>query len=174
MDRIGELWMREPSGVFWEHRATQIAIQAVGRLRWLLAPSAQSPVAVGGAPAGDPYQLPTLCVAAVLEAEGIEAVNLGPDTPLETLQIAAESLDASMVWLSLSGNGGALDVLNREIGPFLDALATRNVPLVLGGGRLEQLDTPANDLIYRGSSMAELEALVRGMRLTSRTAVSAG
>jgi excisionase family DNA binding protein len=36
MERIGELWTSEPSGIFWEHRATQIAIQALGRLRSIL------------------------------------------------------------------------------------------------------------------------------------------
>jgi excisionase family DNA binding protein len=173
MERVGELWLSEPSGLFWEHRATQIAIQAVSRLRWILSPPARSPIAVGGAPAGDPYQLPSLCVAAVMEAQGLEAVNLGPDTPLESLAIAAESLDASIVWLSLSGNGKALETLERDLGPFLDRLARRSVPLVVGGNKLEGLDTPSGDLIYRGSSMAELEALLKGMRVRSRVATDA-
>jgi excisionase family DNA binding protein len=168
MEKIGELWIKEPSGVFWEHRATQIAIQAMIRLRLLLAAGSRGPIAVGGAPAGDPYQLPSLCVAAVLESEGFETVNLGPDTPLESLSIAVGDLDASLVWLSLSGNGRALEALNKTLGAFTERLEAKKVPLVIGGGRLDQIDTPASDFVYRGSSMAELEALLKGMRLSSR------
>lgn len=168
MAKIGELWVKEPSGVFWEHRATQIAIQAMTRLRFLLSSSLRGPIAVGGAPAGDPYQLPSICVAAVLESEGFESVNLGPDTPLESLSIAVEDLDASLVWLSLSGNSGALVELERGLGPFVESLEARAIPLVIGGGKIGQMDIPASDFVYRGSSMAELEALLKGMRLNSR------
>lgn len=169
MAKVGELWVSDPSGIFWEHRATQIALQAVSRLRWLIASSSRGPVAVGGAPAGDPYQLPSLCVAAVLEAEGLETVNLGPDTPLESLLIATDDLDASLVWLSLSGNGSALVTLEQEIGPFVESLESRGVPLVIGGGKAADLEAPASDLVYRGSSMAELEALLKGMRFSARS-----
>ena len=51
---------------------------------------------------------------------------------------------------------------------FLERLSALRVPLVLGGYKLDELETPVSDLVYRGSSMAELEALLKGMRLTPR------
>jgi methanogenic corrinoid protein MtbC1 len=173
MERVGELWTAEPSGIFWEHRATQIAIQAVSRLRWVVSPDRGGAVAVGGAPSGDPYQLPSLCVAAVVEAQGLEAVNLGPETPLESLAVAADSLDASLVWLSVTGNGKALAALAEDLDDFAAGLAARGCPLILGGANVENLELSVSDWVFRGSSMVELEALIKGMRISSRSGVDA-
>jgi excisionase family DNA binding protein len=168
MERIGELWLEDPSGIFWEHRATDIAIQAVSRLRSILPQAVAGPLAVGGAPAGDRYILPSLSVAVVLESEGHRTVNLGPETPLDTLQVAVERLDATLVWLSVSV-AEALDRLNRELGKLVQELSRNRIPLVLGGSAAHALEAPKSDYFYRGSSMAELEALVKGMRLRAPT-----
>ncbi len=173
MTRIGELWTHEPSGIFWEHRATQIAMQALARLRLLLKVPADAPVAVGGAPAGDRYILPSLAVAAVLEGEGVRAVNLGAETPAETLGLGAEDHNVQLVWLSVSFVV-APDQLRDDILGLLPALAERGAPLVVGGSQAKKLRLPKSDLLYVGGSMAELEALVKGMKLAPSTrAVSA-
>jgi excisionase family DNA binding protein len=173
MDRIGELWTREPSGIFWEHRATQIALQALARLRLLLNVPADAPVAVGGAPAGDRYFLPSMAVAAVLEGEAMRAVNLGPDTPAKSLALGAEDLNARLVWLSVSFAADP-DQIRDDILGLLPALSERGTALVVGGTQAKKLRLPKNDLLYVGGSMAELEALVKGMKLAPSTqAVSA-
>jgi excisionase family DNA binding protein len=168
MTRIGELWTREPSGIFWEHRATQIAMQALARLRLLLKVPADAPVAVGGAPTGDRYLLPSMAVAAVLEGEGVRAVNLGAETPAETLALGVQDQDARLAWLSVSFVA-APDRIRDEILSLLSALAERGSPLVVGGTQAKKLDLPKKDLLYVGSSMAELEALVKGMKLAVST-----
>jgi len=89
MERIGERWRQEADGILAEHRATDLCIQWLNQLRALLVVDDEAPVAVGGAAPGDPYVLPSLAVATALEAEGIRAVNLGPDTPLDTLVLAS-------------------------------------------------------------------------------------
>ncbi len=164
MERLGELWRREEPGIYREHRATDIAIQAVNRLRLLQEVPADAPRAVGGAPAGDPYILPSLCVSAVLESLGVAAVNLGPDTPLESLELAADDLEARLVWLSVSVSGDA-SRLGRGVRRLANAGRRLRRPVVVGGSRAAKLQLFADDLIYVGSSMAELEALVRGLRL---------
>lgn len=171
MERIGELWVEERRAIAWEHRATDIAIQALNRLRSILPRPATPVVAVGGAPSGDRYIIPSLAVATVLTGEGLEAVNLGPETPLETLRLSAEELDARLVWLSVSVVESA-DGLSRQIRELQEATARRSVPLVIGGSRLAELDLPRSDLVYAGSSMAELEALVRGLRLAASRVAS--
>ena len=164
MARMGELWAHEPSGIFREHRATQIMMQALARLRFLLKVPADAPAAVGGAPAGDRYLLPSMAVTAVLEGEAIRAVNLGADTPAESLALAAEDLNARLVWLSVS-YVVAPDRLRDDILGLLPALAGRGTPLVVGGTQAKKLGLPKSDLLYVGGSMAELEALVKGMKL---------
>ncbi len=172
MARIGELWVANPSGVYWEHRATQIAIQAVSQLRLLLAPREGAPAAVGGAPAGDRYILPSLAVAAVLEGEGLRATNLGPETPMATLSLAVEELGARLVWLSVSVAVDP-DKLRREVDGLVAKLAARGGMLVVGGASVGKLSLTRGDALYVGRSMAELGALVQGMRLAPAPAVAA-
>jgi excisionase family DNA binding protein len=168
MARIGELWVHGASGIFWEHRATQVVMQALARLRLLIEVPPDAPVAVGGAPAGDVYLLPSMAVAAVLEGEAVEAVNLGADVPVESLALAAEELNARLVWLSVSFIA-APDQLREAILVLLTALAERGAPLVIGGRQAKKLRLPKSGLLYVGGSMAELEALVRGMKLPAST-----
>jgi excisionase family DNA binding protein len=172
LERVGELWLDSPSGIYWEHRAMEIAFGAISRLRLLLPSPNGAPRAVGGAPSGDPYRLATLAVATVLESEGVRATNLGPETPISTLALAAEDLDARLVWLSVSVAADA-ERLRREIERLGDRLAERGALLVAGGAQSHRLGLTPSDSIYLGRSMAELEALVRGMRLAPPSAAPA-
>ncbi len=164
MSRIGELWIHEKPGIFWEHRATDIMIEALAHLRSFLAPRNGEPRAVGGAPSGDPYILPSLGAATVLEAAGVGAVNLGPDTPFSALRAAVEHLQPRIVWLSVSSDRVA-DSLGEEVRRLMADLRPEGVPLVLGGSKSPQLGLPPDRYLHVGDSMAELEALAKGLRL---------
>jgi hypothetical protein len=124
--------------------------------------------AVGGAPPGDPYLLPSLAAAVVLEGEGLGATNLGPETPLESLALAVEDVEASVVWLSVSVLQDRA-ALRRALGKLLPQLVDRGAVLVLGGQRAPELGLSENPSVYVGRSMAELAALIRGMKLASRS-----
>jgi len=164
MWRLGELWRHDPSGIFIEHRATDICIQAVNQLRLLLREPGIEMVAVGGAPAGDPYLLPSLLAATVLAAEGVHAVNLGPDTPFDTLRAAALAHEARLVWLSVSSAVEEREFLKELEGLSME-LSTSGVCVVLGGQGAEDLDLPRVDNLYLGRSMGELIAFARGALL---------
>ena len=166
MARLGELWFegQETVGVFEEHRATDIAIQALTRLRLLIPSREGSPVAVGGAPSGDPYLLPSLAAAAVLESRALNAVNLGPETPLESLQLAAESMDASLVWLSVTSIEDRKK-LQGQLVELVERIGDKGLPLVIGGQKADQLGLPDVPHLHVGTTMGELEALVKGLRL---------
>lgn len=134
MERLGELWQERPDGVFVEHRATAMCIEAMSRLRALLPVADGAPAAVGGAPPGDPYALPTLCAAAVLAEAGFRATNLGPDTPFDALELAAAATSARLVWVAVTApqTGRRFERDLAELGRRLgDAGAT----LVVGGRR---------------------------------------
>ncbi len=165
MSDIGELWGHDEEGIFVEHRATEIAIQAVMRLRSVLANGPRRATAVGGSVPGDIYRLPTLCAATVLEAAGLEAVNLGPNIPLPSLELAVDRLGVSLVWLSVSTRK-LPDKLGDDIRRFADGLAGRGIPVVVGGRSVKALKLRSAGNLRAGGSMAELEAIALGMQFS--------
>jgi MerR family transcriptional regulator, light-induced transcriptional regulator len=104
MAEVGHEWQTARIDVWQEHRATQMCAAAVYELKDELQARAERnrPVAVGGAPEGDPYLLATLLAQLVLLDAGWEAVNLGPNTPLPSLAQALGELRPRLLWLSVS------------------------------------------------------------------------
>ncbi len=160
MARLGELWQHDPRGVFIEHRATDCCLQAVTNLRSLFEPPADGPIAVGGAPGGDPYLLPSMLAAAVLASEGLRAVNLGPDTPIASLRHAIAHHRPRLVWLSLSSP--IAPALDDEAAAMARELAAAHRALVIGGRHRHELVTTTRAACVV-SSMAELAAFARGL-----------
>lgn len=162
LKRIGDLWVESDSGIFWEHRATEIVIRAVAVLRTLFSPAADALTALGGAPAGDPYILPSMSAAAVLESTGMRAVNLGPDIPLSSLMRGVDVVRPSLVWLSISVVGDGED-LEQQIDRFAQQLYERRVRLVLGGRAAQTMNIAPRPGLHIGASMRELEAFAKGL-----------
>ncbi|KAB2962280.1 MAG: helix-turn-helix domain-containing protein [Thermoanaerobaculia bacterium] len=162
LERIGMLWHERADGVFCEHRATEFCAQALHQLRLLLVPPAGAPLALGAAPAGDPYLVPSLAAAAVLASEGFDTVNLGADTPIEALEQAVESLGPRLVWVSMSAAPHS-ERLGRELAALARTLAPRGAHLAVGGRAAAGLRLPALPNLQVGASMAELAAFARGL-----------
>lgn len=160
MRRIGELWQHDPRAVFIEHRATDVCLQAVTHLRALFEPPADGPVAVGGAPGGDPYLMPSMLVAMVLAAEGLRPINLGPDTPVASLRHAIAHHRPRLVWLSVSSAVGT--GIDDEAAVMARELATAQRALVIGGRHRHELIATARHGCMV-SSMTELAAFARGL-----------
>ena len=165
MTRAGELWRSGPNGILLEHRATEVALRALVRLRALLGPSGDGPVSVGGAPPGDPYMLASMSAAAVLEDEGFRATNLGPETPLSTLALSVEELRPRIVWISVSVASDPMG-LRREVLELTDRVQAVGGILVVGGAQVDRLALPRKQALYVGGSMAELRAIARGLAAT--------
>ena len=157
MHAIGELWKHEADGIFIEHRATELCIQALATLRAAFDPPLPAPAAVGGAPEDDPYLLPSAMAALVLAAEGLRPVNLGADTPTSALHRAVTHVRPRLVWISAS----APVPLDRahELAAFLTSLPGGTVAIV--GGRHRASVAAAAPSIRTADSMAELAALGR-------------
>ena len=159
MQRIGELWQHSESGIYLERRATEILGSALTHLRSLVPSSATTaPLAIGGAPTGDPYALPTLLASIVLEAASFRAQNFGPNLPLDALALAAEQLSPALVWLSLSGMSPPEGTVG-QIEKLADRLAARSIPLVVGGRN--RGIAPSHPAIHHAMSMGELVAFAR-------------
>lgn len=168
LEQLGELWKEDECGIFWEHRAIDIAFSAVSRLRMLIPPRLDSaPSAVGAAPIGDPYMLPSLCAAAVLESQGWNAVNLGADTPIHSVRLAAEALKVRLVWLSVSVIQDPAKLQTDLVG-LAGAIGEPSVPIIIGGSQAGSILLPDSTLCHVASSMGELEAMVKGLQVGAR------
>jgi excisionase family DNA binding protein len=159
MHAIGELWQHDADGVFIEHRATDVCIQALGKLRSTFEPPPQAPVALGGAPEDDPYLLPSAMAALVLAAEGFHTVNLGADTPTGALHQAVAHHQPRLVWLSASSPVPLPQA--HELAAFLTSLPAGTIAVV--GGRHRASIAAADRAIRTADTMAELAAIARGL-----------
>jgi excisionase family DNA binding protein len=103
MRQVGHDWEKGRVEVWHEHRGTQICAAVLYELKaGLERRDGALPVAVGGAPEGDPYLLATLLAEMVLLDAGWDAVNLGPHTPLESLCKIVAAFRPRLLWLSVS------------------------------------------------------------------------
>lgn len=163
LETIGELWQLTPDGIFVEHRATDICIEALTLLKGTFSHESQGPLALGGAPAGDPYLLPSLSVATVLAAEGYETVNLGADTPTDTLQRAAQQLRPRLVWVAAKSPASCAQI-EADLTALLAALEPLGASLVIGGQAASELRLAPSERLHVGQTMAELAELARRLQ----------
>jgi excisionase family DNA binding protein len=172
MHKIGTFWEHRDDGIMIEHRATDICIAALNQLRTLLpTPTADALVALGGALPDDPYLLPSLMAATVVAVEGWRVTNLGPRSPADVLIAAAQTSGAQLVWLSVSVEESADDVM-RHATRIADELHDDGVSVVVGGRALPQPFKRNRPNLHEARSMTELAAFARGLG-TSRSATPA-
>jgi hypothetical protein len=167
MQRVGELWKHEDRGILVEHRATEICLGMVAHARSLLpvpAEAPSTPLAIGAAPEGDPYRIPSMMAGTVLAEAGFLEVNYGANTPLNLLAREASLMGAKLVWLSVSAVADA-KALHGQVSTLAASLAERNTRLVIGGhasGEMLRRAIPNAHLIR---SMGELAAFAKGLHV---------
>lgn len=161
MSQIGMTWLDSPDGILLEHRATTAARDVLVHLGQLVPePPVGAPVAVGGAIAGDPSQLPSMMAALVLMGEGLRVIDLGANTPASALSLAAEAESARLAWLSvnhLSDRVGAA----AEVAKLMSSLGSCR--LIIGGAMASEIDLGRGASPMRGRTMAELAAFGAGL-----------
>lgn len=162
LEILGELWLKGQDGIFTEHRATDICIQALSQLRTLLPSGEGGPIALGCAPSGDTAQLPSLMCSLVLQSAGIRSVNLGPDMPLRTLADRVVADPPLLVWVTCchTEDRGRLEHALEKL--VLRTEACR-VPIVVGGRGMKHVRVPGSPLVHRGDNMSDLESFARGL-----------
>jgi MerR family transcriptional regulator, light-induced transcriptional regulator len=160
MHALGDMWRHDPHGVFVEHRATAAVLQAIAQLRSMLAEAQLSaPLAIGGAPSGDPYLVPSQLAAMVLEETGMRTVNLGPDTPVAAFEHAVAQHRPKLVWLSISS--ALAPGRARAIARWLESLPS-SVTVSIGGQQAATL-TGLVPRVKRGIMLEDLAALGRAI-----------
>ncbi len=163
MERLGELWQHREDGIFIEHRATDIMVHILNRLRSLLAaPGLDATPAVGGALSGDPYIMPTLMASLALTDAGWRAVNIGPNSPTATLVQAATHYHARLIWVSISSESPARRQ-HDDLHQLVARLPDRDMMVAVGGRFADRSVTTLSDRIVTVQSMAELVGFARGL-----------
>ncbi len=130
---IGEQWACGEVEVFEERRACQMVSRLMAELRRAIpAPAWDAPVAIGGTPPHDPYQLGTAAVELALRDLGWNAQSLGNHLPFDTTVTAIRRGQPRLCWLSVSY---VEDAAAFEAGLVTLSAATREVgaQLVIGG-----------------------------------------
>ena len=162
MAEIGHQWERASLDVWHEHRATQLCSSAIYNLKSGLESRTERnrPIAIGAAPEGDPYSLPTLLVQLVLADSGWEAINLGPNTPLVSLTRAMQALQPRMVWLSVSHIHDAEGFLD-EYSSFYRAAEQMEVAVAVGGQALSDPIRSLMNYTTYGDGVTHLAAFAK-------------
>lgn len=169
LTRIGELWRHDGQGIFLEHRATQICLQALLQLRGMLpGPPADAPFALGAAPTGDPYLVPSQMAAVIAADAGFREHNLGPETPIEVLRRAVAHHRPRLVWVAMSTTPADLRGVAADLAELASLLESGGGVLAVGGRAAATLGPVSTGGLQRLGSMGELAALARG--LTARVA----
>jgi len=160
MHKLGELWGHDEPGVHVEHRGTDVCLQAVAQLRSMIStPAATAPAALGGAPAGDPYLIPSQLAAMTLTEVGMRAINLGPDTPVAALDAAVAAYQPKLVWASISTP--LVPTRARSIKDWYATLPS-SITVVVGGQQADGLGKlPARvRRVYTMVELAEVAAAI--------------
>lgn len=164
MRRIGEHWKHGPKGIVIEHRAVDLIVLTMQQLRALMPPHRQQrPVALGGAPSGDPYLLPSLMAATVLADAGFAEHNLGPDLPVDAALSAIEHYRPRLVWISYSSPLNDPEQARKGLATLGSAAGACGASLVVGGRRASAelvRGIPEASLV---GTMSELSAYARGL-----------
>jgi excisionase family DNA binding protein len=137
MDRIGHQWESAGIDVYQEHRATQLVLHGLHQVRGLLDRDspADKPLALGGCMEGDHYLLATLLVEMVLLQLGWRAINLGPNTPVDSFRKAMDEHCPRLVWVSASYLPDEARFVN-DFNQLAEECRRRDVLLALGGRAL--------------------------------------
>lgn len=167
MERIGHGWMEGGLDVYQEHQATQTVAASLGDLiaaSERTAPGANAPLALGAAPAGDPYVLPVLLGELVLREIGWEVRNLGNNLPLQSLANAVHRYQPALVFLTVSHVADD-DRFLREYQAFQEVAASTKVAVMVGGRALTPDRRSKLALAGFGDRMANLSEFAESLRL---------
>jgi len=169
LQRIGEIWKHESRGIAIEHRATDICIQALSVVRSYIATDRDdAPLALGGAPQGDPYILPSMMASAVLAETGLRDRNLGPNMPTDAMICEIQYTKPALVWLSFSVRG-QIERMASELGRLLNVTDELGANVIVGGRVLDgPLPRSLSGRVQQATSMGELAAFSKGLLTAAR------
>jgi excisionase family DNA binding protein len=169
MAHVGRQWQHDAIDVGTEHLVTGAVVAGLFELQGTIAAnaSAERPVALGGAPEGDHYILPTLLAKLTLLDAGWDAINLGPNTPAESFRKLMAVRRPALIWLSVSHLAEA-DCFEREFVPLLREARDHGIPAAIGGRALPDDLRARLPYTTHGDGLAHLAAFARTLHTPAR------
>lgn len=163
---IGNGWKSGQVDIYEERRACEICRRLVLELRRLLPePGGMAPLAMGGTPSGDQYQLSTLLTEMVFREQGWRTESLGSNIPFESLLSAARQHMPRVFWLSISHVEDAQSFL-MSYADFIKKLP-KGILVVVGGRALNEDLRPKMVYSAHCDGMRQLSALAKTLRAGS-------
>ena len=164
MHGIGQAWDCKELDIYQERRGCDISIRLINELRRGLAPLRDdAPVAIGGSPEGDHYQLPSAMVDLTLRELGWNAVSLGHNLPWDSFIQASHDYQPSIMWLSVSHISDASSLVLHQ-NRLADNLG-EDVSLLVGGRAINDAIRPRLQYTAFCESMQHLNELAAMMRI---------
>ena len=170
LEQVGHAWAQTSDGqeknlrIAEEHRSVDIILQALQQLRRMVQSPETAPVAIGGAPPGDPYLVPSLCAALSLLGDGWRTANLGPSSPFEVLRTAAVRAKAKLVWVSISVESPEANI-RQGLEMLSETMLGMNGSVVVGGRKLPEELTRGIPGVHAATTMREMVLFSRGLRV---------
>ncbi|HSE17540.1 MAG TPA: B12-binding domain-containing protein [Pyrinomonadaceae bacterium] len=133
MHEVGELWFRGKITVADEHLATQAVLSALQALRSVVVsagPTGMRAICCGME--GDLHELPVHLAEIILETEGWDTRNLGPNTPLFSLREMVTQQRPQLVCIS-ARSVADLDRATSEYEQLRKVTARLGTTVVIGG-----------------------------------------
>jgi len=133
MHEVGELWFRGTITIADEHLASRVVLSALQRLRSVLVPAEPTGMrAICCGIDGDLHELPVHLAEVILETEGWDARNLGPNTPLFSLREMVTQQRPQLVCISARSIAD-LDRATSEYAQLRKITAKLGASIVIGG-----------------------------------------
>ncbi len=163
LEELGERWERGEASVAHEHFSTSVLR---GRLLGLARGWGRGlgPVALLACLPGERHELGLIAFGLALRSHGWRIAFLGSDTPLDTVDGAADALQPSLVVFSTV----TPDLAHAAL-PQLQTLASR-YRVTLGGAGAVGLDSSGLVLVLAGDPVAEAERVTGLVDVTGRVA----
>ena len=136
---IGQRWAEEDLTIAEEHVASAAALRVVARLGSRIAHRGRTRGTILLATVvGDNHILPTAIVRDLLRARGFAAVDLGANTPTDSIVEMSRVIGKDLLAIGLSATtSGSEDVVRNTITKLLEHAA---IPIVVGGGAFSSGD----------------------------------
>jgi excisionase family DNA binding protein len=133
MHEVGELWFRGTITVADEHLATRVVLSALQGLRGVVVPAGPTGMkAICCGIDGDLHELPVHLAEIILESEGWDTRNLGPNTPLFSLREMVTQHRPQLVCISARSIAD-LDRATSEYAQLRKVTARLGALVVIGG-----------------------------------------
>ncbi len=167
---VGQKWKSGDTDIYQERRGSEITLRLILELRRLLPePNGIAPLAMGGTPSGDQYQLPNHLVEIVFREQGWRTACLGSNIPFSSLLSAARKHMPKIFWLSVSHVENSESFL-MEFSDFAKKLP-KGIALVLGGYAMTDDLRPKMAYAAYCDGMRQLAALAKTMKASSLTQI---